>query len=111
MHSDDERRPAQRSPNLRYHLRSTVTAAFLAVAPPAAFAECEQRIEEVASRLPDLTQVSIQEAKQRTGLAEEQIEAVLATLDAARLANAAGETEGCMTMAQVAEDLLAKGKQ
>ncbi len=82
--------------------------ALAAAAGPAA-AACSDRLSEVAGRLPDLTVVSMEEATARTGLDEEQIEAVLATLDAARIAAAAGEEDGCLTMVEVAADLLDRG--
>ncbi|MGJ3264742.1 MAG: hypothetical protein ACFE0R_16055 [Salinarimonas sp.] len=50
----------------------------------------QERLEETAAQLPDLTTTTTAEAYARTGLAEGQIEALLATLDAARLADAAG---------------------
>jgi hypothetical protein len=92
--------------------RPLAVALVLAV-PTAALAQedCGERIETVAERLPDLSEVPPEEAQARTGLDAEQLDAVTATLDAARLARRAEDAEGCMGLVEVVEDMLARADE
>lgn len=91
--------------------RHLVVALALALAVPAAGLaqrDCGARIETAAERLPDLSEVSPERAQARTGLDAEQLDAVTATLDAARLAERAEDAEGCMGLVDVLEGMLAR---
>lgn len=94
-------------------IAKAVVAAAFALPASGALAEetCKDKIAAVSDQLPDLTEVTTEEAMERTGLTEEQIEAVLASLDAARIALESSDEEGCETMVQAAEDVLARGKE
>jgi|GEM_PF-2254672 len=73
-----------------------VTAAVLAAfATPAAAQDCAQQIEDVSAQL-----------EQDSGLDEEAREAVLAALDAARIAEAEGNMEACETEVEAAQQTL-----
>jgi hypothetical protein len=73
-----------------------VTAAVLAAfAAPAAAQDCAGQIKEVSARL-----------EQAGGLDEEAREAVLAALDAARLADAEGDMSLCATQVEAARQTL-----
>lgn len=72
--------------------------------PASAFAQCQERIDEVAGQVPDLTETA--QPTGQLGVSEEALEAVLATLDAARIANEAGSEQLCMTLVDAAEQEL-----
>lgn len=70
-------------------------AAVAAFAMPAAAQDCSERIDEVAAQL-----------EETMGLAEEDREAVLASLDAARIADAEGNAEACEAQVEAAQQSL-----
>jgi hypothetical protein len=65
-------------------------------------------IDIVAEKLPEMGEG--QSVPAELGLTEEQVEAVLATLDAARLAQGVASQRICLVLADAAEELL-KAKQ
>ena len=72
--------------------------------PASAFAQCQERLDEVAGQVPDLSETP--QAAEQLGISEEELEAVIATLDAARIANEAGSEQLCMTLVDAAEQEL-----
>lgn len=80
----------------------------MAAADQAAATDCGEKIDRVADAIP---RAGDDPAPRMLGLEEEQHEALLATLDAARLADAAGDADVCMTLAEAAEAYVAKGEQ
>lgn len=65
-------------------------------------ADCRERIDRVANRIPDLSENP--NAAADMGLREEQLEAALAALDAARIV--AYDSDNCDTMVDAAESML-----
>lgn len=88
-------------------MRILITAAALALSPAAALAQeavhCTERIQHVAEKIPDIS--ADPDVYKKMGLDEEQIEAVPATLDAARLI-AASDEEGCVNLVEAAASIL-----
>lgn len=70
-------------------------------------ADCGPRLDEVAARVPDLSETP--DAPERLGLEEEQLEGVLATLDAARIVRDV-DPEGCVTLVEAAASILDRGR-
>lgn len=66
-------------------------------------ARCGPMIEKVADRIPDLSENP--DAHRKLGLTVEQLQAMLATLDAARLVKDTDE-EGCIDLVQAAQSVL-----
>lgn len=85
-----------------------LTAALLA--PAAALAQppqvCQTMISQVAQTIPDQTDTS--DAAEQLNVSEEQLEAALAALDAARIVKDT-DTGGCLTMVNAARTVLARG--
>lgn len=93
-------------------MRSMILAGALAVsATPTLLhaqdgTDCAPRLDETAARVPDLSENP--DAHEEMGLSEEQMEAVLATLDAARIVRDA-DPQGCLNLVEAAASILDSG--
>ncbi|EKV31762.1 hypothetical protein C882_3513 [Caenispirillum salinarum AK4] len=67
---------------------------------------CDQQITWISQAIPNISHT---DASARLNISEEHLEGALSALDAARLANQAGESETCMTLANAAEGMLTRG--
>ena len=94
-------------------MRSMILAGALAVsATPTLLhaqdgADCTTPLNEVEARVPDLNETP--GAYEEMGRSEEQMEAVLATLDAARIVRDA-EPEGCLNLVEATGSILDSGE-
>lgn len=82
------------------------------LAPAAALAQpaepvCQNMIDQVARMIPNLGETP--NAAEKLNVSEEQLEAALAALDAARLVKDT-DTGGCLTMVNAARTVLARGQ-
>jgi hypothetical protein len=93
-----------------FAITTAAAASFLMLSAGGALAQCQERLDAITAQLPDFSAMTTEEAVAQTGMTEEQIEALLATLDAARLAAAAEEDGSCEVMAGVAEDMVERAE-
>lgn len=68
---------------------------------------CGAHLDEVAAQIPDLSENS--EAPEEMGISEAQLEAVLATLDAARIVRD-DDPQGCMNLVEAAASIIESGE-
>lgn len=91
-------------------MRSMALAIAAVAAPTLLHAQddmtCGARLDEVAARIPDLSETP--DAPAELGLSEEQLQAVLATLDAARIVRD-DDAQGCITLVEAADSILESG--
>lgn len=69
--------------------------------------DCSARLDEVAAQIPDLSETP--DAPEVLGISEAQHQAVLATLDAARLVRD-DDPQGCMNLVEAAASILESGE-